>query len=104
MALADGRARLIARFGRPMTLAHADRTASASITGYAPPADIAQTEDGSPRVQFICQTGPLPSSYGTPRRTDKLTDGEKIYTLSDAVPVYEAATLIGWTLIAAGGA
>lgn len=104
MALAEGRARLIARFGRPMVLRRPNGSASVPVQGYAPPAQVASAEDGAPLTQFICQTGPLPSAFGVPQRLDKLIDGPKAYTLADATPVYEGAALIGWTLIAAGGA
>ncbi|WP_408870673.1 hypothetical protein [Asaia sp. HN010] len=102
---ASRRRRQILRAGRSMVLSRADLSESLTVTGYAPPPQAAQLAEGAGRAPFIAQiTADETTRSGyTPRSGDQLRDGPKTYTLTDASPVYDRATLCGWTLIASGG-
>lgn len=100
------RRRQISAKGRQMVLRRVDGNTSVTVQGYAPPAQSADIMDATVKASFICQitNDELASSgYGSPAAMDRLRDGPKLYTLTDATPVYDGPTLCGWTLIAAGG-
>ncbi|NVN05344.1 hypothetical protein HW509_06995 [Asaia spathodeae] len=102
---ASRRRRQILRAGRPMVLSRANLSESLTVTGYAPPPQAAQLAEGAGKAPLIVQiTADETARIGyTPRSGDQLRDGPKTYTLTDASPVYDWATLCGWTLIASGG-
>lgn len=100
------RRRQIHAKGRQMRLMTADQKTSVTVMGYAPPAQAAQIADATAQTAFIAQitNDELASSgYGSPGALDRLRDGARTYTLTDATAVYDGPTLCGWTLIAAGG-
>ncbi|KDE20255.1 hypothetical protein AZ09_08070 [Acetobacter aceti 1023] len=102
----DRRRRQIMAKGRPMVLRTADGTTSVTLMGYAPPAQAAQIVDATAKTAFVCQitnTELAASGYGAPAALDRIRDGPRLYVLTDATPVYDGATLCGWTLVAAGG-
>ena len=102
----DRRRSLIRRFGRQMMLSRPNGSASLSVLGYAPPPQSAQITADTPQASFICQITSdelRGSSYCIPLNADRLTDGDRTYTLTDATPVYDGPSIAGWTLIAAGG-
>ncbi|MGV4855780.1 hypothetical protein [Acetobacter senegalensis] len=102
----ERRRRQISAKGRQMVLMTADRAKSVTVQGYTPPAQVADIADATAKTAFICQitNDELASSgYGPPAAMDRLKDGPKLYTLTDATPVYDGPALSGWTLIAAGG-
>jgi len=102
---ASRRRRQILRVGRSMVLSRADLSESVTVTGYAPPPQASQLAEGAGKAPFIAQiTADETTRSGyVPRPRDELRDGLKTYTLTDASPVYDRATLCGWTLIASGG-
>ncbi|MFW7268831.1 hypothetical protein ACMAUO_12785 [Gluconacetobacter sp. Hr-1-5] len=75
------------------------------MTAYAPPPQASQLVDGVARSAFVAQiTADETDAAGfIPQEGDSLADGARTYTLTDAAGVYDGPTLIGWTLIAAGG-
>lgn len=88
-----------------MTLSHPRDGSTVTVMAYAPPPQASQLVEGVARAAFIAQitadeTG---GADFTPLKGDDLTDGPKTYTLTDASPIYDGATLIGWTLVSAGG-
>jgi hypothetical protein len=101
------RIRQLNRKGRDMVLAHPGNTDSVTVRGYLPPPDAAQITSEVARVSIVVEIGiaelAAKPGFGDPKPTDKLRDGKRTYTLTDAVPVYDGDTLSGWTLIAAGG-
>ncbi|MDN7354341.1 hypothetical protein [Acetobacter senegalensis] len=102
----ERRRRQISAKGRQMVLKTATGETSVTVQGYAPPAQVADIADAAAKTAFVCQITNdelAASSYGAPAPLDKLKDGPKSYTLTDATPVYDGPTLCGWTLIAAGG-
>ncbi|MCC6104766.1 hypothetical protein [Acetobacter sp.] len=102
----DRRRRQIGAKGRQMVLKTAMGERSVTVQGYAPPAQVADIADATAKTAFVCQITNdelAASGYGAPAPLDKLKDGPKSYTLTDASPVYDGPTLCGWTLIAAGG-
>jgi hypothetical protein len=104
--ITTSRRRQINAKGRQMVLMTADKEKPVTVQGYAPPAQVADIADATAKTAFICQitNDELASSgYGPPAALDRLKDGSKLYTLTDATPVYDGPTLCGWTLIAAGG-
>ncbi|MFT8776266.1 MAG: hypothetical protein ABF893_06355 [Gluconacetobacter liquefaciens] len=102
---ADRRRRQIRAKGRSMTLSRPRNGGSVTLTAYAPPPQASQLSDGVARAAFIAQiTADETGSAGfIPQEGDNLVDGSCTYTLTDAAGVYDGPTLIGWTLIAAGG-
>ena len=90
-----------------MLLARATGGESLTVQAYAPPPETSRIVDARAQQPFIAQVTndelELRPTFGRPRQGDRLTDGGRTYTLSDAAGVYEGQTLIGWTLIAAGG-
>lgn len=92
----NGRRFLLSRTGdNPMT-----------IIGYAPPADNTDVIDSVSQRPLICQCGLLPDPAYTPKDGDELREFALpgvFYTLSNASPVLENETLIGWVLVAKGG-
>lgn len=104
--ITQSRRRQIMAKGRLMLLQMADSSKSVTVLGYAPPAQAAQIVDATAKTAFVCQitnTELTSSGYGAPAALDRLKDGPKLYVLTDATPVYDGATLCGWTLVAAGG-
>lgn len=91
--------------GRQMVLTERDDSNPVTLRAYAPPPQSSQLADGMPKAAFIAQTltDELNAANVTPRALCRLQDGPKTYTLTDATPVYDGATICGWTLIAAGG-
>lgn len=88
-----------------MVLSRANLSESLTVTGYAPPPQAAQLAEGAGKAPLIAQiTADETARSGyTPRSGDQLRYGPKTYTLTDVSPVYDRATLCGWTLIASGG-
>ncbi len=90
-----------------MLLARAGGGDSLTVQAYAPPPETGRIVEATAQQPFIAQVTndeiALRPAFGRPRSKDRLTDGDRTYTLTDAAAVYEGATLIGWTLIAAGG-
>ena len=107
-AMADRRRRQIARKGRPMQLTRAPGATPLSVTlqAYAqPPGDVILL-DAVARAPLLAETTNdelSAAGYGRPSAMDKLMDGERSYTVSDAQAVYEGPTIIGWRIMAAGG-
>ncbi|GCD74162.1 hypothetical protein NBRC3299_0454 [Acetobacter pasteurianus NBRC 3299] len=103
--ITETRKRLLARSGRQMVLTARDGRNPVTLRAYAPPPQSSQLADGMPKAPFIAQTlaDELNAANVTPRAQCYLQDGPKTYTLTDATPVYDGATICGWTLIAAGG-
>lgn len=102
----DRRRRLISGLGRKMLLMRAGGNCSVSIQGSAPPPQSSQLSNDAPQALFICQITNdelAASTYGRPRNTDRIKDGDSTYTLTDARPVFDGQEIAGWTLIAAGG-
>ena len=103
---ADRRRRQIRSKGRPMRLVTANKIKSVELLGYAPPPTAATIDATLPTQSFIAQilNDELSAAgYGPPLKGDRLFDGVREYTLTDASPVYDGATLCGWALITAGG-
>ena len=104
--ITDSRRRQIQRKGRIMRLMTQDKSKSVSLMGYAPPPTAATIDATLPVQAFIAQilNDELSAAgYGPPLKGDRLFDGVREYTLTDASPVYDGADLCGWTLITAGG-
>ncbi|AXC25911.1 MULTISPECIES: hypothetical protein [Acetobacter] len=103
--ITETRKRLLARSGRQMVLTARDGSNPVTLRAYAPPPQSSQLADGMPKAPFIAQTlaDELSAANVTPKAQWHLTDGPKTYSLTDATPVYDGATICGWTLIAAGG-
>lgn len=103
--ITETRKRLLARSGRQMVLTARDGSNPITLQAYAPPPQSSQLSDGMPKAPFIAQTltDELNAVNVTPRAQCYLQDGPKTYSLTDATPVYDGATICGWTLIAAGG-
>lgn len=100
----DRRRRQISTKGRQMVLSRAGGTASVTLMAYAPPAQSAQITNDMAQAPFVAQVmADALSGYGMPAQDDRVQDGPKTYTLTDAQPVYDGPTVCGWTLIAAGG-
>ncbi|MBS1015197.1 hypothetical protein [Acetobacter persici] len=101
----ERRRRQINAKGRPMQLMRPDKSASVTVTAYAPPPQAITLEDGvsvAPFAAQIAATDTAAASY-TPARGDWLLDNGRRYTVTDAVPVYDGPALSGWSLIAKGG-
>lgn len=103
--ITQSRRRQIMAKGRQMVLTERDDSNPVTLRAYAPPPQSSQLADGMPKAAFIAQTltDELNAANVTPRALCRLQDGPKTYTLTDATPVYDGATICGWTLIAAGG-
>lgn len=101
----ERRRRLIRTKGRPMVLSHPRDGTSVPVIAYAPPPQAAQLVEGVGRAALIVQIAADETGAAgfTPIRGDRLVDGPKTYTLTDASPVYDGAVLAGWTLVSAGG-
>ncbi|GBQ96451.1 hypothetical protein AA23498_2641 [Acetobacter nitrogenifigens DSM 23921 = NBRC 105050] len=101
----ERRRRQIADKGRMMRLMRADQSQSVSVMAYAPPPQASQLADGVARAPFVAQIGAdeVTAAAYMPKPRDRVEDGPKTYTLTDATPVYDGSTVCGWTLIAAGG-
>lgn len=101
----ERRRRQIMAKGRQMVLTARDDTSPVTLRAYAPPPQSSQLADGMPKAPFIAQTlaDELNAANVTPKAQWHLKDGPKTYSLTDATPVYDGATICGWTLIAAGG-
>ena len=103
--ITQSRRRQIMVKGRQMVLTARDGSNPVTLRAYAPPPQSSQLADGMPKAAFFAQTlaDELNAVNVTPRAQFYLQDGPKTYTLTDATPVYDGATICGWTLIAAGG-
>ncbi len=103
--ITQSRRRQIMAKGRQMVITARDGSNPVTLRAYAPPPQSSQLADGMPKAPFIAQTlaDELNVANVTPRAQCRLQDGPKTYTLTDATPVYDGATICGWTLIAAGG-
>lgn len=105
--ITTSRRRQIRAKGRTMRLSRAGGAPYVDVIGYAPPPQSAQLIEGVAQAAFICQitNDELTANpdYGYPTRADRLTDGPSTYVLTDARPVYDGATVAGWTLVAMGG-
>ncbi|MFT9093928.1 MAG: hypothetical protein ABF459_02170 [Gluconobacter cerinus] len=104
--ITESRRRQIQRKGRIMRLMTGDKSKSVSLMGYAPPPTVATIDATLPVQAFIAQilNDELSAAgYGPPLKGDRLFDGVREYTLTDASPVYDGADLCGWTLMTAGG-
>lgn len=79
--------------------------ASFSVMGFSSPPQASQLDAGVPVAAFIAQitadeTG---AKSFVPKKGDRIVDGPKTYTLTDASPVYDGETICGWALVSAGG-
>lgn len=102
----ESRRRQIQRKGRIMRLMTRDKSKSVSLMGYAPPPTDATIDATLPAQSFTAQilNDELSAAgYGPPIKGDRLFDGVREYTLTDASPVYDGASLCGWALITTGG-
>lgn len=104
--ITETRRRLIREQGRDMVLSRYGANNPVTVRAYGPPPQTASlTDEGLAIDPFIVQiTDDETSAAGwTPIPRDSLTDGKRLYNLTDATPVYDKGVLCGWTLIAAGG-
>lgn len=105
--LQDRRRRQLKAKGRPMLLSRADQSVSLTVQAFAPPPETGRVVDATAQQPFVAQilTDEIAaqSKLDRPRRGDRIVDNGRSYTLTDAAGVFEGPTLIGWTLIAAGG-
>lgn len=100
----DRRRRQIRAKGRTMRLMRPGGV-SFSILAFAPPPQASQLADGVPVAAFIAQAAADETGANgfIPKKGDRITDGPKTYTLTDASPVYDGSVICGWTLVSAGG-
>lgn len=80
---------------------------SLTVQGYAPPPQSGSLVDAEAQQPMLVQIGanelaakPL---FGRPHHGDKLNDGGRTYTITEASAVYEGPAVIGWALVAVGG-
>lgn len=100
------RRRQIRQKGRLMTLSRPDKSDSVLLVAYAAPAATAALASGVSVMPFVAETlndELAAAQYGTPCNGDRLTDGDRVYTLTDAAPVYDGNQICGWKLLSAGG-
>lgn len=80
---------------------------STTVIAFLPPPTVATLDTAIAKqknvVVEITNDELAAADYGQPCNGDRLTDGPKHYTLTDASPVFDRETLCGWVLIAAGG-
>lgn len=102
--ITQSRRRQIRAKGRTMQLMRPGGV-SFAILAFAPPPQASQLTDGVPVAAFIAQTTADETGANgfTPKKGDRITDGPKTYTLTDASPVYDGSVICGWTLVSAGG-
>ena len=108
---ADCRRRQIRKKGRMMTLSHASdgslpAPVPVTLIAYSAPPATAALEAGvsvMPFVAEILNDELQAAGYGRPHKDDRLVDGGRTYTLTDATAVYDGSTICGWKLFASGG-
>lgn len=104
-ALGASRARLLARFGRPVTLKRgtAEAACLGTVTRYAPD-EIAGTtlRQGDAHVEILASDLTAAEYPVPPRNPDSLITAANHWTVLFANPVHDGADLIGWTLAVRG--
>jgi len=107
----ERRRRQIRRKGRMMALFRANNGAlpapvPVNLIAYSAPPATAALEAGVSVMPFVAETlndELQAAGYGRPRKDDRLVDGGRTYTLTDATAVYDGDQICGWKLFAAGG-
>ncbi|UMM63100.1 hypothetical protein [Aristophania vespae] len=102
----ERRRRQLQKKGRLFQLSRANKSPF-NVLGYGTPPTTVTLNNAAPSQLFLVQIGHAEieqaPDYDHPRNGDKLIDGPKKYTLTDASPIYKKDQLIGWVLIAKGG-
>lgn len=103
----DRRRRQIRHKGRTMTLSQGgSRGLTVDLIAYSAPPATAALEAGVSVMPFVAEitNDELAAvQFGRPKNGDRLVDGSRTYTLTDATAVYDGSTICGWKLFAAGG-